>query len=190
MQDHPDAYYVARVVEGEKNAFAPLVDAYKNMVFTLCLRMLGDEVDAEEAAQEVFIKVFNSISSYREKSAFSTWVYRITYNHCISVIRKKIRVIDLADEVPDDRVDEGVMDGLDRLRDEDRAHYVQKALEAIPETDAFMVTLFYFEALDLEEIARITGYSSGNVRTRLHRARKKIYEVLQGLLHKEIRNIL
>ncbi len=190
MQDHPDAYYVGRVKEGEKDAFAPLVDTYKNMVFTLCVRMLGDENDAEEAAQEVFIKAYHSIHSYREKAKFSTWIYRITYNHCISVIRKKIRVIDLADEVPEDRVDEGVMDGLDRLGEEDRRHYVQKALEVIPETDAFMVTLFYFEGLDLEEIARITGYSSGNVRTRLHRARKKIYEVLQDLLHKEIRNIL
>jgi len=84
MDVHDEKYLIERVKAGDKEAFTGLVDTYKNMVYTVCLRMLGSEADAEEAAQDVFIKAYRSIGSFQAKAKFSTWLYRIAYNNCIS----------------------------------------------------------------------------------------------------------
>ena len=190
METPADSYDIQRVKKGEKEAFSRLVDRYKDMVYTVCLRMLSNEMDAAEAAQDVFLKAYRGIGGFQEKSKFSTWIYRIAYNHCISVIRRKVKMIDLVDEVPEDSGSETALTGLDALSREERTLYVQKALEALPETDAVVVTLFYYEELSLDEIADITGLSGGNIRIRLHRARKKMYQLLQKMLKSEISSIL
>ena len=108
MEVHSESYFINRVKQGEAEAFSWLVDTYKDMVFTICLRMLTVEADAEEAAQDVFVKAYRSIQGFQEKSKFSTWLYRITYNQCISVIRKKVKIIDLVDEMPEEKLNEGL----------------------------------------------------------------------------------
>lgn len=190
MEASGDLYDIHRIRAGDREAFSGLVDRYRDMVYTLCLRMLSNEMDADEAAQDVFLKAYKGIGSFQEKSKFSTWLYRIAYNHCISVIRRKVKMIDLVDEVPEESGTETELNGLDALSREERSLYVQRALEALPETDAVVVTLFYYEELSLEEIAGITGLSSGNIRIRLHRARKKMYQLLNKMLHSEISSIL
>ena len=114
MEVQEETYHINRVKQGDKEAYTWVVNAYKDMVYTICLRMLTNEVDAEEAAQEVFVKVYRSIQGFQEKAKFSTWLYRIAYNHCISVIRKKTKVIDLVDQLPDNEVNESDVNGLDR----------------------------------------------------------------------------
>ncbi len=102
-----EKYYIDRVRAGDKEAFAWLVDQYRDMIYTVCLRMLNSEADAEEAAQDAFVKAYRSLSSFQGKSKFSTWIYRIAYNQCISVIRKKVRMIDLVEDLPDGEISEG-----------------------------------------------------------------------------------
>jgi RNA polymerase sigma-70 factor (ECF subfamily) len=190
MDVQGEKYHIGKVKAGDREAFSWVVDQYKNMVYTVCLRMLTDEEDAGDAAQEVFVKAYRSIGSFQEKSKFSTWIYRITYNHCISEIRKKVRVIDLVDELPDTEETPGEMNGLEILSREERARYLQMAVEALPETDAVVVTLFYYDELSLEEIAEITGLTSSNIRIKLHRSRKKMYQVLSGQLKSELNSIV
>ena len=190
MEASGERYSIQRVRNGDREAFAWLVDAHKDMVYALCLRMLGNEMDASEAAQDVFLKGFRSIGGFQEKSRFSTWLFRIAYNHCISVIRKKVRVIDLVDEHPGNEEAEGDLDGIGLLSREERSRYLRKAIEALPDTDAVVVTLFYYQELSLEEVAEITGLSNSNVRIRLHRSRKKLYNELQNLLKSELSSIL
>ena len=190
MEVRGEKYYIDRVKSGDSESFKWLVDTYRDMVYTICLRMLNNEADAEEAAQDVFVKAYRSINRFQEKSKFSTWLYRITYNQCISVIRKKVKMIDLVDEVPDDEVNEADMSGLDRLSAEERSRYLQMAIEALPETDSVVITLFYYDELSLEEIAEITGLTSNNIRIKLHRSRKKMYRVLGEILKEEINTIL
>jgi len=190
MDVHDDKYYIERVKKGDKEAFTWLVDTYQDMVYTICLRMLSNEADADEAAQDVFLKAYRSIHNFQEKSKFSTWLYRITYNQCISVIRKKVKIIDLVDEVPEDSISESDMSGLDRLSVEERGRYLKMAIEALPETDAVVVTLFYYDELSLEEIAEVTGLTSSNIRIKLHRSRKKMYKVLTELLKEEINSMI
>ncbi|MDF1573966.1 MAG: sigma-70 family RNA polymerase sigma factor [Bacteroidales bacterium] len=185
-----EKYLIERVKAGDREAFAGLVDSYKDMVYTVCLRMLRNEADAGEAAQDVFMKAFRSIGSFQAKSKFSTWLYRITYNNCISVIRKKVKMIDLVDEIPDGEVDQSEMNGLESLSAQERSRYLNMAIESLAETDAVVVTLFYFDELSLEEIAGITGLSSSNIRIKLHRSRKKMYQVICEKLNSEVSSIL
>ena len=190
MDIRDEKYYIDRIKGGDKQAYSWIVDTYKDLVYTLCLRMLVSEEDAREAAQDVFVKVYRSIRSFQEKSKFSTWLYRVTYNHCISVIRKKVKVIDLVDEIPEQPVDEHDINGLERISREERSRYLQMAVESLPETDAVVVTLFYYEELSLEEIAGITGLTSSNIRIKLHRSRKKMYQVIHQALKKETTSII
>jgi len=190
MDDREEIYIINRVKSGDREAFSLVVDRFSDMVYTICRRMLTVEADAEDAAQEVFVKVYRSIAGFKEKSKFSTWIYRITYNHCISVIRKKVKVIDLVDEIPDGDASNEDVSGLDLISGEERKHYIRMAIEALPETDAVVVTLFYFDELSLEEIAEVTGLTSSNIRIKLHRSRKKMYQVLSGHLKTELNSIV
>jgi RNA polymerase sigma factor (sigma-70 family) len=190
MDVHEIKYSIERVKGGDREAFGPLVDAHKDMVYTVCLRMLTSEADAEEAAQDVFVKAFRAIESFQAKAKFSTWLYRIAYNHCISEIRKKVKMIDLVDEVPEGEVDEGEMNGLDNISAGERSRYLKMAIESLAETDATVVTLFYYDELSLDEIAGITGLSSSNIRIKLHRSRKKMYKVICENLKSEVSSIL
>lgn len=190
MEAHNESYLVKRVKQGEAEAFSGLVDAYKDMVYTICLRMLTVEEDAEEAAQDVFVKAFRSIQGFQEKSKFSTWLYRIAYNQCISVIRKKVKMIDLVDEMPEYEISEGDLNGLETLSSGERSRYLKMALEALPETDGVVVTLFYYDELSLDEIAQVTGLTSSNIRIKLHRSRKKMYQVISQCLKSELSSIL
>ena len=190
MEGRTDTYYIDRVKSGDREAFSRLVEKYKDMVYTICLRMLVVEADAEEAAQDTFLKAFRSIGSFEGRSRFSTWLYRIAYNQSVSMIRRKVKVIDLVDEVPEGELDEGGLDGLDRLTEADRKKQLQLAMEALPETDAVIVTLFYYDGMSLDEIAAVTGISNGNVRIRLYRSRKKMYQVITDNLKSEVSSLL
>jgi RNA polymerase sigma factor (sigma-70 family) len=190
MGIHEEKYIIDRVKAGDKEAFSLVVDKYSDMVYTICLRMLSVEADAADAAQEVFVKIYRSIAGFREQSKFSTWIYRIAYNQCISEIRKKVKVIDLVDDLPEEDASQADVSGLDLLSGEERKRYLQMAIDALPETDAVVVTLFYYDELSLEEIAEVTGLTSNNIRIKLHRSRKKLYLVLSELLKTELNSII
>jgi RNA polymerase sigma factor (sigma-70 family) len=190
MELREEITHIDRVKQGDREAFSWVVDRYGDMVYTLCLRMLSVEADAEDAAQEIFVKAFRFIQGFQERSKFSTWLYRIAYNHCISVIRKNVKVIDLVDELPDEEGGEEDLNGIDLLSGEERKRYLQMALEALPETDAVVINLFYYDELSLEEIAEVTGLSSSNIRIKLHRSRKKMYRVLSEQLKSELNTIV
>jgi RNA polymerase sigma-70 factor (ECF subfamily) len=190
MHKNTEIYCIQQVQKGDKQAFSWIMDKYKDVVYTMCIRILNSEEDAREAAQDVFVKVYKSINNYQGKSKLSTWIYRIAYNHSISVLRKKVKMIDLVDDFPDYAIDENSLDALNELKDEERKFYLQSALETLPETDALVITLFYYEELSIEEITEITGLSSSNVRVRLHRSRQKIYSELSRQLKTEINSIL
>ena len=190
MDVHELKYRIERIKAGDREAFGGLVDAHKDMVYTLCLRMLTSEADAEEAAQDVFVKAYRSIGSFQGKAKFSTWLYRIAYNQCISLIRKKVKMIDLGGEVPEGEVDEVEMNGLESISAQERSRYLKMAIDSLSETDAVVVTLFYYDEMSLEEIGEITGLTSSNIRVKLHRSRKLMYQVICKNLKSEVSSIL
>jgi RNA polymerase sigma-70 factor (ECF subfamily) len=175
-----------RLRERDERAFRELVEVHRNTVYNLTFRMLGNRAEAEDVAQEVFITVFKTIDSFREESKFSTWLYRVTVNHCKNRIKYLARRHDRdRDELDDNSQAAG--DGAPALaRQPDRAlegaqleRLMQEAISTLDDEHRVLVVLRDVEDLTIEEICEITGLPDGTVKSRLHRARLALRKKLQ-----------
>ncbi len=186
-----DKYYIERVLRGDINAFTYLVDEYKGMVYTIALRMLKNSEDAEELAQDTFVKAFNSLKDFKFESKFSTWLYRITYNGAISKLRKKqIEVYNVEDTVLPDSEVVSAYNAINELTRNEQKKYINETIEKLKEDDALIITLYYLQENTIEEICEITGLTLSNVKVKLHRARKRFYDELKTILKDEVKTIL
>jgi len=187
MDTKSDRYYIEQVLGGSMNAFSHLVDIHKDKAFNLAFRICGNREEAEEIAQDAFMKAYRSLKDFRMKSSFATWLYRIVYNTAVSLVRSRKRNILSLEEFPADAVD---FMSMGKNEEESVLEYrnslVNFALQNIPEEDRGLITLFYYEELDAAEISRITGTSRNNIKVRLFRARQK----MAGIIRKaEMKNI-
>lgn len=173
------------VRNGRTEAYRALVDRYQDMILTLSSRVLPDPYEAEDAAQETFIKAYQSLDKFRGQCKFSTWLYRIAYNTATSRVRKQKHTIDLEDMPLEAEVREDSLGGLDLLAQEGRKLYLEQALKQLPPQDRLLVSMYYLEDTDLDELAQISGLEKGTVKVRIHRAKKKLYETLCLLLKGE-----
>ncbi len=179
MEYRDDIFYINQVLEGKTAAFSYLIDKHKDNAFNLALRICGNREEAEEIAQDAFLKAFRSLGKFRMQSGFGTWLYRIVYNTAISLVRTKRKGLLAVDEFPASAVD-----FMNTGEDEEKAAYeyrnslVSFALQKITEEERALVTLHYYNGLNTETIAKITGQSKSNVKVRLFRARKKIIEII------------
>lgn len=179
MELYGDRYYIERINKGDTECFACLVDKYSRQVFTLIVKIVWCREDAEELTQDTFIKVFRSLPSFKGDSAFSTWLYRIAYNTAISQVRKKKYEFLSMDEEDWNRVsEETVTAALENADNEQQQALLDQALAQLPPNERGLIHLFYFEEKTVEEIASISGLSESNVKTKLHRIRKKLYVLL------------
>lgn len=187
MSTIPDQHYIDKILQGETNAFAVLVDRYKDMIFTLALKMIKNREEAEEVAQDTFIKVFNSLIKFKGDSKFSTWIYKIAYNTCLDRLKKNKK------EESNISIDEfsahliKTMDNaLSALEDKERKQTIQNCLNLLPSEENFLLTLFYFEDQSLEEIGKIMSINANNVKVKLFRSRQKLAVILKKQLEPEI----
>lgn len=179
MNQPDDSIYIAKVLSGDGASFSYLVDRYQDMVYGLALKMLRNEEDAEEMAQDCFVKAYRSLASYRQQSKFSTWLYRITYNGCISLLRKrKLEVRSMDEQQLSDRDEARLNEQLTQMDKAMVEKLLQEALEKLPELEQVLITLYYYEDQKVEEISHITGLTESNVKVKIHRARKKMYDLL------------
>jgi len=188
MENKDDNYYIEKVIQGEINCFSYIVERYKDIVFSIAYKVLKNREDAEELAQESFVKAYRSLNTFKGKAKFSTWLYRITYNTCISETRKKRLSFTMADAA--DIRDEAEEMNLDGIPEENREKYVKCALEKLPEDEYTLVLLYYYEDQSIDEISGITGLTVSNTKIKLHRARKKLYAILNDMLKDELYTIL
>ncbi len=167
-------------------AFGVLIDRYKQMVFTLASRILRNKEDAEEIAQDTFLKAYKALNTFKGDAKFSTWLYKIAYFQSLDQLKKKkrhITSISLDQYKPTDiKVMSGVLEELER---QDRARIVKAAIDRLTEEDAAIVTLFYFEELSIREIAEIVSLSPQVIKVRLFRSRKQLAILLSTSLLKE-----
>ncbi len=191
MELEQDQIYIRRVLDGDKNAYAFLVDKYKSMVYTLAYRITKNREEAEEVAQDVFIKAYQSLQSFQGKAKFSSWLYRIVYNSGISHIRKQPKGNIPIDEanIPEALYVESKRNH-DSLSGEERKRFLDIALDSLDEDERMFVILYYYEERDLEEIAEIAGLTKNNTKVRLFRARKKMLIVLDTYLKEEKYSLL
>ena len=171
-----DAYYIERIQAGETECFATLLDRYSQPVFSLIVKIVDNREDAEELTQDVFLKVFRSLSSFQGNSLFSTWLYRIAYNVAISATRKKkYEWVAVEESLIEDVHEHAINEEIEQLEKEEQLCRLEKALEQLPPDERALVSLFYMQEKQIDEIVSITGLSVSNVKTRLHRIRKKMF---------------
>jgi RNA polymerase sigma-70 factor (ECF subfamily) len=186
-----DNEIISRVLKGEQNAYAELVNRYQAYVFTLVLRMIKSREDAEEVAQDVFIKAYRSLADFRGESKFSTWLYTIANTTSITFLRKKKLDVHSLDnekvfEVADSK-DSGLRANL--VEQKSRINMVNEAIAMLSPDDAEIITLFYKAEQNLEEISRILRLETNTVKVRLHRARTRLKEKMEKNFSEEVKNI-
>jgi len=178
-----------RLRDRDERAFRELMETHRDRVFNITYRMLGNRHEAEDVAQEVFITVFKTIDSFREESKFSTWLYRVTVNHC----KNRIKYLARRHDRDRDELDEtsqqqnGAVTGAPvRAKHPDKAlesaqmeKLLQEAIASLDDDQRAVVILRDVEDLSIEEICEITGLPDGTVKSRLHRARLVLRKKMQ-----------
>lgn len=186
MESYTDTYYIERIQAGDTASFAPLLDKYSHPIHSLIFRVVGSREDAEELAQDTFLKAFRSLSSFKGSSSFSTWLYRIAYNTAISHTRKKQYEFLAIEQATLENVSVEDMDSLAiTASPEERLNQLESALAQLPPDERALILLFYQKEKTIEEIAAITGLTTSNVKTKLFRIRKKLFLLIKRMEEKE-----
>ncbi|MGB5321189.1 RNA polymerase sigma factor [Lutimonas sp.] len=191
MDKNSDQIYIDKVLKGDTNAFAYLINKYKDMAYTLAIKIVKNHEDAEEVAQDSFLKAYEKLDSFKGNSKFSTWLYTIVYRNAITKIRKKnIATSDIDDYVMDNYSEGSEFPQIEAIKNGEQQKYVREAINRLPEKDALLITLFYMNESSVEEIEQITNLTQSNIKVKLFRARKKLNTELSFLLKEEVKTIL
>jgi RNA polymerase sigma-70 factor (ECF subfamily) len=186
-----DIEIISLVLKGDQQAYALLVSRYQNFVFTLTMRMLKNREDAEEVAQDVFVKAYRALADFRGASKFSTWLYTIVNSSCLSFLRKKKQeILSLDNERVFEQVDSqdsGM--AANQVEQKSRQVMVTKAIALLAPDDAEIITLFYKAEQSLEEIAQILGIEPNTAKVRLHRARTRLKEKMEKHFSRELKDL-
>ena len=186
-----DSEIISKVLAGDQQAYAALVNRYQNYVFTLTLRFTKNREDAEEVSQDIFIKAYRCLADFRGASKFSTWLYTIVNTTCITFLRKKRleiqsldneKVFELADSL-----DSGL--GANQVEQKSRVAMVNKAIGLLGPDDGEIITLFYKGEQTLEEIALALSIEANTAKVRLHRARTRLKEKMETYFSQEVKDL-
>lgn len=175
-----EAHIIKEILNGKTEQYEYFLDRYGQQVFVLVDRIVSCQEDAEELTQDVFLKAFQQLSSFKAESSFSTWIYRIATNLAISAVRKKRNdVLRLDDSVfanlSDTQVDAALED-----ESEEQMERLQQAMNQLEADERALITLYYLEEKPLVEVAFILGLTEGNAKVKLHRIRKKLYVLIKN----------
>ena len=185
MELYSDAYYIERIVAGDTGCFACLLDKYSRPVHSLILKMFGSKEDAEELAQDVFMKVFRNLPSFKADCSFSTWIYRIAYNTAISELRKKKQeFVAIEESQISNASEEAVGELLENTSVAEQLDKLDAALALLPPDERALILLFYMKEKTVDELTVITGFSASNIKVKLHRIRKKLFVLIKGMEEK------
>ncbi|HNA97124.1 MAG TPA: sigma-70 family RNA polymerase sigma factor [Chitinophagaceae bacterium] len=186
-----DTEIINQVLGGNQQAYALLVNRYQEYVFTLVLRIVKNREDAEEVSQDVFIKAYKNLNSFRGDSKFSTWLYTIVNNTGISFLRKrKLEIYSLDNEAVFERadnIDSGVRANV--IEQKSKQAMVNEAIAQLSREDALAITLFYKAEQSLEEMAKAMGIETNAAKVRLHRARTRLKSKMENHFSQEIKDL-
>ncbi|MRX47538.1 RNA polymerase sigma factor [Pedobacter puniceum] len=191
QQELTDIAIIDAVLAGDQQAYALLVKRYQRYVFTLALRFTKGREDAEEVAQDCFVKAFKYLAGYERKGKFTTWLYSIVYTTAMTYLRKKqVDILSI-----DDENHQNVLDSHEATPDlnterKSRDYYLNLAIESLLPDDASIITLFYKGEQSLEEIAQIMGIEANTAKVKLHRARGRLKIKLEQLLKSEAEDLI
>jgi RNA polymerase sigma factor (sigma-70 family) len=187
----PDNELISLVLKGDQLAYKVLVDRYQSYIFTLAFRLLQSREDAEEVAQDVFVKAYRSLADFKGGSKFSTWLYTITHNTGITYLRKKKqKILPIDDEFTFTKLENQESDfKANQIEDKSRKAMVNQAIDLLSKDDAQIISLFYKGDQSLDEIAAIMGMETNTIKVRLFRARQKLKEKMEKFFSEEVKNL-
>lgn len=187
MKHHPDQFLIDKTIHGDTRAFGLLIEKYQDYIFTVVYRMLKVKEEAEEIAQDTFLKAYEALPTFRGESKFSTWLYRIAYRKALDRIRKGygLNTSEVREEITGNSF-EHLESGLEILLQEERSEIIRKCLLQLPEQEAAIITLYYFDEQSVREIAEITKLSEDNIKVKLYRSRKLLFSLLENYMKPEI----
>jgi RNA polymerase sigma-70 factor (ECF subfamily) len=187
-----DIELIEQTLAGNQFAYADLVKRHQRFVFTLAMRFAKGREDAEEIAQDCFVKAYRSLASFQGQSKFSTWLYSIVYTTAMTFLRKKrIDTDSIDDEGTFVQVEshESAYD-TNNIENKSRSYYLNQAIEQLLPDDATIITLFYKGEQSLEEIAQTMGIETNTVKVKLFRARQRLKEKLERNLKHEVKELI
>ena len=186
-----DTEIISRVLKGEQQVYAQIVERYQSYVFTLVLRMVESREDAEEVAQDIFVKAYRSLADFRGESKFSTWLYTIVRTSCITFLRKKkLQTTSIDNEKISVQIENHESSFKANLVEQkSKQAMVNEAIKMLSNDDAEIITLFYKAEQSLDEMAKILRLEPNNVKVKLHRARQRLKEKMEKYFSHEIREL-
>lgn len=186
MNHQADQYFVEKAMHGDTRAFGILVERYQHYIFTLIFRILKVREEAEEVAQDTFLKAYEALPGFRGESKFSTWLYRIAYRKSLDRLRKNsnLRTTELIEDITEDVLNH-VESGLESMLNDERSEIIKKCILKLPEQEAAIITLYYFEEQSVKEIAQVMEIGEDNVKVKLFRSRKLLFIFLENYINQE-----
>ena len=171
---------IGQILGGDQEAFARLVQAYQKPVYNLCLRMVSNPTDAEDLAQEAFVKAWRGLRFYKHEAAFSTWLYRLTSNVCIDFLRRQKKTVSLTveEDAPDLEVPDAAPLPEEQVLNKEKQHAVAAAMAQLEEEYRLALTLRVVDDLTYEQIAEVLDIKVGTVKSRIARARERMRKML------------
>lgn len=189
MEREIEKIYIQRILEGDIEVFSLLVSKYQNLVFTICSRVFDNREEAEDIAQESFIKCFQSLKQFKGESKFSSWLYTITYNTCLNHLKYKKRqtsVEDIANIADHEIIEQDQI--FAKLEQKEQTNLIQKALSKLELDEQMIIQLYYYEELPIKEISSILSLKIENIKIKLFRSRKKLFNILS--LHSQCSTLI
>ncbi|MBK9717922.1 MAG: sigma-70 family RNA polymerase sigma factor [Saprospiraceae bacterium] len=189
MEREIEKIYIRRILEGDIEVFSLLVSKYQNLVFTICSRVFDNKEEAEDIAQESFIKCYQSLKQFKGESKFSSWLYTITYNTCMNHLKYKKRqtsVEDIANVADQDIIEQDHI--FAKLEQKEQTNLIQQALSKLELDEQMIIQLYYYEELPIKEISNILSLKIENVKIKLFRSRKKLFTNLS--LHSQFSTLI
>lgn len=192
MQETDDIELIRQVLAGNQLVYANLVKRHQRYVFTLALRFVKNREDAQEIAQDSFVKAYKALAGFQQQSKFTTWLYTIVYTTSMTFLRrKKLETYSLDDDAVFMQVilRQAQDDQANLAEQKSQSYYINLAISKLLPDDAAILTLFYQGEQSLEEIAAVVKMETNTVKVKLHRARHRLKEKLQQLLKEEVREL-
>jgi len=187
-----DIELIEQTLAGNQAAYADLIKRHQRFVFTLAMRFSKNREDAEEIAQDCFIKAYKSLASFQRQSKFSTWLYSIVYTTAMTFLRKK-RVD--TDSIDDENTyiqleNSSSSHDVNSAENKSRSYYLNQAITQLLPDDAAIITLFYMGEQSLDEIGNTLGIEPNTVKVKLFRARQRLKEKLERNLKHEVKELI
>jgi RNA polymerase sigma-70 factor (ECF subfamily) len=186
-----DLILIKATLEGNKASFATLVEDYQDFVFTIAFKILRKREEAEEAAQDTFLKAYKSLGSFEGKSKFATWLYQIAWRTAIDKNRgKTLKKVSLDDSNVFTEISDNGISASESLHTQTQRQVIQQALEKLKPEDAALINLYYLNEQSVKEICEITGQTESNIKVRLFRLRDTLKNQLTSILKNEVNQII